>query len=404
MTDGRLDLAVYNYPYMSSLSARAGALLACGALALVIAAPGPAAQSPTPADRARAHQRASERIRSLLREAEALAAQQSRLLTELKGLEADRQARAGEVASIDRRLSETHQQLAASVERAATLRKDAESERPDVEARLVQLYKLGRVGYWRMLMDVDDLRALGRAYRHAAALNAIDRERLLAHQRTLQALDKEQKDLQGRAAKLEQLQTDARRARTALDRAVRAHTALIDSIDVRRDLNAQMSSELQAAQQRLQNSMNAVDGEATPATTLPVEAFQGALPWPARGRIANRFGRETSSRFGTAVVRNGIEIAVPEGRRVNAVHEGTVRYADEFTGYGTLVIVEHGGGAFSLYGHLGSVQVALGDRVEAGTTLGLSGKDPGGTPSVYFELRIDARPVDPLQWLQKGTP
>lgn len=386
-----------------SPSARARALLVCGVLALAVIHTGSAAQSPTTAERVRAQQRASERIRSLLREADALAARQSKLLNELKTLEADRQARAADVARVEKQLSETRQQLAASMERAMKLRENAESERPDVEARLVQLYKLGRVGYWRMLLDVDDLRALGRAYRNAAALNAIDRERLLAHQRTLQALEKEQQDLQARAATLEALQTDARRARTALDRAVRAHTALVDAIDARRDLNAQMTSELQAVQQRLQESFNGADGSAPPIT-LPVEAFQGALPWPARGRVANRFGRETNTRFGTAVVRNGIEIAIAEGQRVNAVHEGTVAYADRFTGYGNLVIVEHGGGAFSLYGHLSSIRVGKGDRVEAGTILGLSGRNPTGSPAVYFELRIDARPVDPLQWLQKGTP
>jgi septal ring factor EnvC (AmiA/AmiB activator) len=81
-----------------------------------------------------------------------------------------------------------------------------------------------------------------------------------------------------------------------------------------------------------------------------------------------------------------------------------VAFADEFTGYGKLVIVEHGGGAFSLYGHLGTIRVSRGARVEAGTTVGLSGRNPSGTPTVYFELRIDGRPVDPLQWLQKGNP
>jgi septal ring factor EnvC (AmiA/AmiB activator) len=362
------------------------------------------AQSSAPQDRARAEKRASDRIRTLVREADALVAQQSKLLTELKQLETERQARANDVARVEKDLAETERQLKATMERANTLRQTAEAERPDVDARLVNLYKLGRSGYWRMLLDVDDLRTVGRAYRNAAALHTIDRERVLAHQRTLQALEKEQRDLQGRADKLEQLHADARRARAAMDRAVRAHTTLVDSIDARRDLNAQMSSELQAAQQRLQASMNAADGNGAPPVNLPVQAFQGALPWPARGRVANRFGRETSSRFGTEVVRNGIEITVAEGQRVNAVHEGTVAYADQFTGYGTLVIVEHGGGAFSLYGHLASAQVQRGDRVEAGTTVGLSGRSPTGNPSLYFELRIDARPVDPLQWLQKGTP
>jgi septal ring factor EnvC (AmiA/AmiB activator) len=89
---------------------------------------------------------------------------------------------------------------------------------------------------------------------------------------------------------------------------------------------------------------------------------------------------------------------------VAAVHEGTVAFADLFTGYGTLVIVEHGGGAFSLYGYLDKAQVARGQRVEAGTAVGVSGRNPSGNPALYFELRIDGRPVDPLQWLQKGNP
>jgi septal ring factor EnvC (AmiA/AmiB activator) len=387
--------------HSSKILFAAGAMIiACVMAASEIA---PAAQSPTPQDRARAQQRAGERIRSLLREAEALAAQQSRLLNELKQLEADRQAKEAEVGRLEQQLSDTGKQLTDSTNRVKTLRENAEADRPDVEARLVQLYKLGRAGYWRMLLDVDDLRAFGRAYRHAAALTAIDRARVHAHQRKLQALEKEQKALQARAVTLEGVQASARQARTAMDRAVRAHTALVDAIDARRDLNAQMSSELQAAQDRLQSSFSQVEGNGSSAVSLPLEAFQGALPWPARGRLATRFGRETNSRFGTAIVRNGVEIAMPEGQRVNAVHEGTIAFAAEFTGYGTLVIVEHGGGAFSLYGHLNSVQVSRGDRVEAGTPLGASGRNPSGNPTLYFELRIDGQPVDPLQWLQKGT-
>ena len=362
-----------------------------------------AAQAPPPQDPSRTAQRAGDRIQALLREAEALAARQSTLLLELKTLDAERQARAAEVAKIDHELADTQTKLKESSARAESLRQTAEAERPDVEARLQQLYKLGRAGYWRLLFDVDDLRSLGRAYRHAAALNAIDRERVQAHQRTLDALQKERARLQAQAASLTKLQGEARRARAAATRALDAHNALIDSIDARRDLNAQMVSELEGARQRLQASFAEAGGNAG-AVNLPLGAFRGALPWPARGPLTGRFGREPHSRFGTAIVRNGIEIATTPGQRVAAVHEGTVAFADLFTGYGTLVIVEHGGGAFSLYGYLDKAQVARGQRVEVGTAVGVSGRNPSGNPALYFELRIDGRPVDPLQWLQKGNP
>jgi len=78
-----------------------------------------------------------------------------------------------------------------------------------------------------------------------------------------------------------------------------------------------------------------------------------------------------------------------------------VTHAGAFSGYGHLVIVDHGGGAVSLYGHLASPAVIKGDRVAAGSRVGLSGRNPGGNPALYFELRVDGKPVDPLQWLRR---
>jgi septal ring factor EnvC (AmiA/AmiB activator) len=349
-----------------------------------------------------AAERATERLNALRRESETLAAQESRLLVELRKLEVERQIKAEELAQVEGRLKDTQRKLADSTARATQLRRTAEAARPDVEARLVHLYKLGRAGYWRLLLDVEDLRSLGRAYRTAAALTQIDRDRVQAHQRTLEALDRERESLGARAKELGALQEQARRARVAADRAVAAHSALVASIDERRDLNAQMTGELQAAQQQLQASVTRLPSDTPGAAALPLRPFQGALPWPARGRLASRFGRQASSQYGTAIVRNGMEIALAEGQPVRAVHEGVVAFSGQFTGYGNLVILEHGGRAFSLYGHLSSLHVARGERVDAGAQLGLSGRNPSGNPALYFELRVDGKPVDPLQWLQKG--
>ena len=116
---------------------------------------------------------------------------------------------------------------------------------------------------------------------------------------------------------------------------------------------------------------------------LPLRPFQGALPWPVRGAISSRFGKQPSSRFGTAIVRNGIEIASAEGRADGRCTRGVVAFAGQFTGYGNLVIVEHGERAFSLYGHLSAMQAAQGERVAAQTVLGRSGSNPNRTPVLY---------------------
>jgi septal ring factor EnvC (AmiA/AmiB activator) len=87
---------------------------------------------------------------------------------------------------------------------------------------------------------------------------------------------------------------------------------------------------------------------------------------------------------------------------VRAVHDGAVAHAAPFEGFGTLVILDHGGGGFSLYGHLADAAVAAGAPVERGAVVGRAGRNPEGVNALYFELRIDGQPVDPLQWL--GSP
>ena len=354
----------------------------------------------TPAD---IQKRAADRLAALQKESETLASQERTLLVELRALEVDREIKAERLAQVEREAGDVQAQLAEASDRAASLQKQVEEQRPDVEARLVNLYKMGQAGYWRLLLDVEDLRDVARAYRTASALGRIDRDRVREHADTLKALAAERAALEARANQLHALEARAREARAAVDRALAARTALVKSIDERRDLNAQLTGELQDAQQKLQETIAQIAaGRATAASlSLPLRPFQGALPWPSEGVVMRRFGRQQSRDGRMSLARNGIELSLPEGQSVHAVHEGTVAFADQFTGYANLVIIEHGERCYSLYGNLQSLSVKKGDRVEPGTTVGLAGRNPAGNPSLYFELRVDGKAVDPLQWLKR---
>jgi septal ring factor EnvC (AmiA/AmiB activator) len=344
--------------------------------------------------------RASDRLAALQREAEALAGQERTLLGELRKLEVEREIRIERLSTLEREAATVRGKLATAGARAAALTVEAERQRPDVEARLVRLYKLGRAGYWRLLLDVNSLREIGRAYRTAAALDRIDRDRVEEHRRTLAALTAERASLQARAKELTTLENQARRASDAVEAAVAARAALVKQIDERRDLNAQLAGELQDAQRKLQATLAQIaSGRDAPAAALPLRPFRGALPWPADGVVSSRFGRPV--RGAPESSKNGIELSLAEGQAVRAVHDGVVAFADAFTGYGNLVILDHGDKAYTLYGHLSSVTVKKGDRVDAQGTVGLTGRDPSGNPSLYFELRIDGQAVDPLQWLKR---
>jgi septal ring factor EnvC (AmiA/AmiB activator) len=238
---------------------------------------------------------------------------------------------------------------------------------------------------------------MGRAYRTVAALAALDRERVRAHASTVQSLREVRTELEARRVRAARLEDDARKATADAAAAVAARSALIDQIDQRRDMNAAFVGELQTAQQKLTATVSALP---TSGAAISIRPFQGALDWPIAGRVVGRFGRDKGSRFGTAIARNGIEIEASGGLPVSAVHDGTVAYAAPFTGFGNLVIVDHGGHAYTLYGYLSSISVTKGGRIARGAKVGTVGSGPKSQPSLYFEVRVDGKAVDPLQWLK----
>jgi septal ring factor EnvC (AmiA/AmiB activator) len=379
-------------------TAVAGALLLAAALAA-----GGQPQDPSSAEAMAA--RAAARIKVLQQEAGTLASRERTLLEDLRKLEVERDLRAEEFTASTLELQRIERELDDTAVRIAGLEQTAESQLPDLAARMVELYKVGNGGYLRMLMSVGDLRDMGRAYRFVSGLQGLDRRRVAEHRRTLTDLRKAQASLEGRRSQATLAQAAVARARDAAAQAVTAHAGLIRRIDERRDLASQLMGELEAARQRLQRTIDdAAHGrprEAGAVMGLPLRPFKGDIEWPVAGTVAGGFGRQVNRKFHTSVVSNGIRIAAVASTPVTAVHDGTVAYATAFTGFGNLVIIDHGSVAFSLYGYLADIDVVSGERVAQGQRLGSVGTSLEGEPSLYFELRIDGKPVDPLQWLKR---
>ena len=215
--------------------------------------------------------------------------------------------------------------LADAAARARTLESEADRQRPDVEARMVALYKMGRAGYWRLLLDVDSLRDMGRAYRTAAALDRIDRERDRSAPADARGARKPSgRRSQARAAELQDLEKKAQRAaRAAIDAAVAARNALVARSISARDLNAQLAGELQEAQRRLQATVAQLAAGAAAGPPCRCGRSVGASPGPPTGVVLARFGAQAIG--GAASSRSGIELSLRRGQPVHAVHEGDRR-------------------------------------------------------------------------------
>jgi septal ring factor EnvC (AmiA/AmiB activator) len=352
------------------------------------------------ADRARTEalaRRADARLKALHTEADRLASQERTLLNELRQLDVQRQIKAEELAGIEREAAGVAADIQSTDARIADLEAADRAEGPVLRQRLVDMYKLGQGGYIRLLLSTDDVRRVGQASRLVGALAKIDTDRVAEYRRTIADLRSSRTALADRKKELERLRGETTRAQAALAQSAEARATLARRIDQERDLNARFTGELRAAQDRLRQTLaDLARGAPTVASALPLDPFKGDLPWPAKGTVNRRAGR-TAVRGGAA--SSGVEILVDEGTEVRAVHDGVVAFAGSFSGFGNLVILDHGSRSFSLYGDLRTLDVQAGAHVDRGTVLGDTGTLPAGPAGLYFELRIDGDPVDPLQWL-----
>jgi septal ring factor EnvC (AmiA/AmiB activator) len=339
--------------------------------------------------------RAAERLQALHEEAERLAADERSVLGDLRRLELEREIKSEEFRQADAAATTIARELTTIDGQIGALEAQDAAAKPALRARLLSLYKIGQGRYARMMLSISDLRRVGEATRMIGALATRDRHQIADHQQRLRQLAVSRAAVSDHQHQLTRQRTAADRARAAAERAIEARNALVHDIDERRDLNAALVGELQSAQQKLQSTLATVaPGTVAEPVSLPIAPFRGSLEWPVPGAVRQRF------QHGATAV-NGIDIAAPEGAPVRAIHDGVVAFADTFAGFGRLVILDHGGQTFSLYGNLASLDVEKGLRIEQGGALGTVGVAPTGAAGLYFELRIEGRPVDPQLWLRK---
>ncbi len=137
------------------------------------------------------------------------------------------------------------------------------------------------------------------------------------------------------------------------------------------------------------------------SSTAYLAVNSGSVNWPVRGTVVRSFGTATDPVYGTETISDGISIAVNgTGSNVSAIGPGVILYAREFLNMGRMVVLDHSDGYYSVYAHLGSLEVSRGESVETGSSLGITGPLPGGRSGCYLEIRRAGEPVNPLLYLR----
>lgn len=166
-----------------------------------------------------------------------------------------------------------------------------------------------------------------------------------------------------------------------------------------KQVQAELAEEAIQLERLLAGLLTKPKGEAYEAA-VSFASLYGGLLQPVEGTLALGFGEHLHPRFHTKTMQSGLLIMASGGAPVAAVADGKVVYADYYQSYGPMVILEHGGGWFTLYTHLLGIQVAKGQVLKAGEAVGAVGDTVDG-PRLGFEIRHQAQPQDPQKWLKR---
>ena len=186
----------------------------------------------------------------------------------------------------------------------------------------------------------------------------------------------------------------------------------LEQVRDQKEANESAARELEEAAKRLEQVLADLDRRRKEALRQKNPAFEeldlqnfaanrGRLPWPVQGQVLTQFGPHQHPKYKTVVNSNGIDIGAAEGSEVRSVGAGIVDLVQWLPGYGETVIVNHGRSYYTIYGHLGSVNVRPDDRVDPGHLLGTVG-DTGSLKGVclHFEVRQGGDAQDPMLWLR----
>lgn len=325
-----------------------------------------------------------DRLRRRLEEVDEAIGQASAELRELEDKIATRDARLGELRERQRRK-----------------RRDLADDRRQLARQIRAAHRTGRRGRLKMLLNQEDPAAVGRALVYYDYLNEARTEAIRELTARLTELHELEQAVRAEKRELERLRGRKRETLVALRDKHEERRAVLERLAKQLEDRSRKLDQLRADKQRLQNLVADLQDTLSdiPPDLGSGPSFadqRGELRSPVDGRVVEARGqarRRTHS--------DGVVIAARGGSEVRAIHRGRVAFADWLPHYGLLIIIEHGGGYLSLYGHNRTLLKQVGTWVEAGEPIATVGRSGGQRrTALYFEVRHNKKPLDPRRWCQ----
>lgn len=318
------------------------------------------------------------------------------LLEQLEALERDVEAANREIGELTARREQIDRELADSSGEAERLRRELDARKERLALRLRTAYKLSQGSSWEYLLASRDFGDYVLRRYYLARLWSRDRELVEAYHSHLAHMDENALTAAERSRELDGLLEAQQRHKATLTRRLEEARAFVERVRKDAALKARGERETSRARETISKDIKELK---SPEAGGGFARLKGKLRCPAAGVVTSGFGEigeGADRRF-----HGGLDITAREGSPILAPASGKIVFSGRFRGFGNLVILDHGDGYFSLYGHLRELMQAEGANLKSGELLGHVGATGSLKGSMlYFELRHKGKPINPDEWVR----
>lgn len=342
--------------------------------------------------------------------------------TELREINRNLEEKETDLGRLDHDLKSVEYSLDRTGREIVRISDEANLKKHEIERRLASLYKAGELGALRMFFSAESFPQMAENIRYMRSILDNDKRIFAEYNQKIEELHKLKSDLERDAVKKERIKDGIAAKKQEIEQEKNKKAAYLVKVRQDRSSYEKTLKELQANAARLQTMMERLDAlsrrklssrhekpgsKLKPLAELPpvpdrgFASQKGHMPLPVRGEVVETFGKHKHPEFNSYTFSKGLSISSASGADIKAIYEGSVIFADYFKGYGNMIIIDHGGGYFSLYAHAAKILKKVGAEVARHETVATVGDtDSSKGPMLYFEIRHQGKPVDPAGWVR----
>lgn len=335
----------------------------------------------------------------------------------LKQIQADLDAANARLQSIQTKQAEINAQIAQTQNEIVKMEAYLKTRQDVLNRRVRAIYMHGQLNYLEVILGANSFSDFANRVELLKRVIRSDYNLILEIQKQKAAIEAKKAQLEEDKRQLDALAAEAEKTRQEIAKKKAEQQKVLDAAksnkaaaaQMEQDLNAQLASVRNLIQQRLAaaeaarqaaQQQAASDDEGGSGSDDNYVQGTGAMGWPCSGPITSPFGYRTHPIFGTTIFHAGIDIGVDYGTPIHAADSGVVVYSGWISGYGNAVIIDHGGGISTLYGHNQSLAVSEGQSVSKGSVIAYAGSTGNSTgPHCHFEVDVNGSPVNPMGYL-----